>query len=89
MRRERMTGAEYLQIKIEIENIKEKITLLREEKKRLIDRVRWYEYTEQDKRKDYTKTLAFQMFGKRLKDLTEDEKKEYGRERTRISRENK
>lgn len=89
MRRERMTEAEYLQTKIEIENIKEKITLLRKEKKRLIDRVRWYEYTERDKRKDYTKTLAFQMFGKRLKDLTEDEKKEYGRERTRISRENK
>lgn len=89
MRRERMTEAEYLQIKIEIENIKEKITLLREEKKRLIDRVRWYEYTERDKRKDYTKTLAFQMFGKRLKDLTEDEKKAYRRERTRISRENK
>ena len=89
MRRERMTEVEYIQIKIEIEKIKEKITLLREEKKKLINRVRWYEYTEQNKRKDYTKTFAFQMFGKRLRDLTEDEKKEYGRERTRISRENK
>ena len=88
MRKERMTEAEYLQTKAEVEDIKHKISLLRAEKKKLIDKIRWYEYTEKDNRKDYTKTLAFQMFGKRLKDLTEDEKREYSRERTRKSREN-
>ena len=89
MRKERMTEAEYLQAKAEIDDIKHKISLLRAEKKKLVDKIRWYEYTEKDNRKDYTKTLAFQMFGKRLKDLTEDEKREYGKERTRVSREQK
>ena len=89
MRKERMTETEYLQTKSEIEDIKGKISLLRAEKKKLINKIRWYEYTEKETRKDYTKTLAFQMFGKRLKDLTEDEKREYSKERTRISRKNK
>lgn len=84
-----MTETEYLQTKSEIEDIKGKISLLRAEKKKLINKIRWYEYTEKETRKDYTKTLAFQMFGKRLKDLTEDEKREYSKERTRISRKNK
>lgn len=89
MRKERMTEAEYLQTKAEIDDIKHKISLLRAEKKKLVDKIRWYDYTEKDNRKDYTKTLAFQMFGKRLKDLTEDEKREYGKERTRVNREHK
>lgn len=89
MKMQRMTKEEYLQTKAEIDDIKQKIALLRERKKKLTNKVRWYEYTEKDVRKDYTDSIAFQMFGKRLKDLTEREKREYIKECTRRSREQK
>jgi hypothetical protein len=89
MKMQRMTKEEYLQTKAEIDDIKQKIALLRERKKKLTNKVRWYEYTEKDVRKDYTDSIAFQMFGKRLKDLTEREKREYTKECTRRSREQK
>ena len=83
MKKERMSESEYLKIKADIEDIKEKILLLRTEKNKLINQVRWYE----NKRTGYIKSHAFQMFGKRYKDLNENEKREYNRERTRASRE--
>ena len=86
MRTQRMTKAEYLQTKTEIDNIKKQIASLREQKKKLTNKVRWYEYTEHNVRKDYTDSIAFQMFGKRLKDLTETEKREYTKECTKRSR---
>ena len=39
--------------------------------------------------KDYTKTVAWQMFGKRLKDLTKEEYREYYNARQKIARENR
>ena len=89
MRKERMSETEYLKTKKDIENIKEEILLLRTEKNKLINRVRWYEYSKQNERTDYTKSHAFQMFGKRYKDLDKNEKREYNRDRTRASREMK
>lgn len=87
MKKERMSESEYLKIKVDIEDIKEKILLLRTEKNKLINQVRRYEYSKQNKGTSYLKSLAFQMFGKRYKDLNKNEKKEYNRERTRASRE--
>ena len=72
----------YENIDKDIEDIKEKISLLRTEKNKLINQVRWYE----NKRTSYIKSHAFQMFGKRYKDLNKNEKREYNRERTRASR---
>ena len=89
MRKERMSETEYLKTKADIENIKEKISLLRTEKNKLINQVRWYEYSKQHKRTSYIKSHAFQMFGKRYKDLDKNEKREYNRDRTRASREMK
>lgn len=86
MRKERLSETEHLKTKADIENIKEKISLLRTEKNKLINQVRWYEYSKQHKRTGYIKSLAFQMFGKRYKDLNKIEKREYNRERTRASR---
>ena len=87
MKKERMSESEYLKIKADIEDIKEKILLLRTEKNKLINQVRWYKYSKQNKRTSYIKSHAFQMFGKRYKDLNKNEKREYNRERTRASRE--
>ena len=40
-------------------------------------------------KKDHTKTIAWQMFGKRLKDLTAEEYREYYNARQKIARENR
>ena len=89
MRGIRMSESEYLQTKKRVEDLKVKIALLRDEKNVLMDRIRWYEYSEKNNlKKDYTETLAFKLFGKRLKDLTKEERKEYNRICTRKSRGN-
>lgn len=87
MRKPRMTEEEYLQTKLRIEHLKQEISKLRDEKEKLANKVRWYEYSrEKFTPKDYTKSIAFLMFGKRLKDLTDEERRQYNRERTRIFR---
>ena len=43
MKKERMSETEYLKIKADIEDIKEKILLLRTEKNKLINQVKRYE----------------------------------------------
>ena len=49
---------------------------------------RWRKYTEANYVPvDHSNDMAVQMFGKRLRDLSPDEKREYNRLRTRESRE--
>ena len=46
-------------------------------------------YDENFERMDYTKTKAYKLFGKRQKDLTEEERKIFNKIQTRESRERK
>ena len=85
-RTRRMTEAEYLETKrriLELEaGIKPTINEIRELKRR----VHWYEYSD-GTLKDHTTDFAVKMFGKRFKDLTAEEKREYKRTTTRMYRE--
>lgn len=79
MRLQRMTHEEYLQAKAEIERLKNEIKQLQERKKRLTDKVRWYDYSKDKLSTRYTSGFAVQHFGKRFKELTPAELKEYRR----------
>lgn len=86
MKKKRMNEKEYNEIKEEIERIKTEIEKLRKEKNLLINKVRWYEYTAEQKKESYKNGFCYQHFGKRKKDLTEEERKEYQRLQTNKSR---
>ena len=88
MRKERMTEAEYTEAKQEIERIKAEIEVLRKEKNKLVNKVRWYEYTEDKLSTKYEDGFSYEYFGKRYKDLTKEELKEYNRMSARRCRSN-
>ena len=81
-----MTHEEYLQAKAEIERLKNEIKQLQTQKKRLTDKVRWYDYSKDKLSSNYTSGFAVQHFGKRFKELTPDELREYRREQANRSR---
>lgn len=87
MRTQRMTQEEYLQTKADIERLKKEIKQLQTVKKKLADKVRWYDYSK-DKlsSNDYENGFAVKHFGKRYKQLTPDELKEYRRLQANRSR---
>ena len=86
MRKERMTQEEYAEAKREIERIKTEIEKLRAEKNKLIKKINWYEYTEDKLSTEYENGFSYRHFGKRKKDVTEEERKEYQRIQTSKSR---
>lgn len=86
MKNKRMTPDEYLQAKSEIERLKKEIKQLQTQKKRLADKVRWYDYTKDKLSTKHTNGFAFQHFGKRFKELTPDELREYRRLQANNSR---
>lgn len=93
MRKERMTEEEYLlakyeiQIaKCEIQKLKTEIDRIRNEKNKLVDKVRWYEYSAGKLSKNYEAGFSYKHFGKRYRDLTDEERKEYRRMQTNKSR---
>lgn len=62
------------------EHFKAKKEPISAELKVLKNKVRWYNYANKHyEYKDYSTSLAVQLFGKRAKDLTPEEKKEYNR----------
>ena len=63
-------------------------TALTKELNKVKKQIKWHEfYSTTYGREDHTNGLAMQLFGKRQKDLTEEEKAEYNRITTRKSRE--
>ena len=82
----RMTEAEYLETKRRILELEADIKPTINEIRGLKRRVRWYEYSDSTL-KDHTTDYAVKMFGKRFKDLTAEEKREYKRTTTRMYRE--
>lgn len=58
----------------------EKVSNLRKERRKLISRSKYYDRTKgREPKVDPTKTAAFAIFGKRLRDLDDAEKREYNR----------
>lgn len=82
----RMTEAEYLETKRRILELEADIKPTINEIRGLKRRVYWYEYSDSTL-KDHTADFAVRMFGKRFKDLTAEEKREYKRTTTRMYRE--
>lgn len=65
-------------------------TALTKELNKVKKQIKWHEfYSTSYGYKDHTNSLAYQMFGKRLKDLTDEEKAEYNKITTQQSRERK
>ena len=85
-RTRRMTEAEYLETKRRIFELEAGIKPTINEIRELKRRVHWYEYSD-GTLKDHTTDFAVKMFGKRFKDLTAEEKREYKRTTTRMYRE--
>lgn len=69
---------------------KAKKTALTKELNKVKKQIKWHEfYSTTYGYKDHTDGFSMQLFGKRQKDLTEEEKAEYNRITTRKSRERK
>lgn len=86
MRKKRMTEAEYLEAKKELEELNAKIEELKKQRAPFYNKIRWYEYTESKQSTKHKTGYAYQRFGKRAKDLNEEERKIYNRELAQISR---
>lgn len=79
------TEAEIARIRAEA---KVRETELRERRAKLKSKVRWRDYAKENYvHVDHSADKAMKMFGKRLKDLTPEELREYNRHCTRMSRE--
>lgn len=81
-------------LSMELEEFKNKLQLRKNEisaELRVLKRkVAWYKYAASHyESKDYSTSPAMQLFGKRAKDLTPEEKKEYNRLMTQKSRQNR
>ena len=85
MRIEKTSDEEYQQIEQEIQEITKQIAELRQKKNLLLRRIYYYKHRK-DNVRVYKKGLAVQLFGKRQKDLNDEERKEYQRVRKRNSR---
>ena len=84
-RLKRMTEEEFNMLKAEYEEIDKQCKALREYRTKLKKRLDWYRQT-QSLSHSYRQGLAFQLFGKRVKDLTPEELREYNRISARKSR---
>lgn len=85
MRIEKTSDEEYQQIEQEIQAITKQISELRQKKNLLLRRIYYYKHRK-DNVRVYKKGLAVKLFGKRQKDLNDEERKEYQRVRKRNSR---
>ena len=84
-RLKRMTEEEYEMLTVEYEEIDKQYKALREYRTKLKKRIDWYKQS-QNLSHSYRQGLAFQLFGKRMKDLTPEELREYNRISARKSR---
>lgn len=80
------------QLEIDIKVLKEKYKKdkrdILDKKAKFVKKIKWQEFSNSHyTKKDYAGTIAYKLFGKRKKDLTEEERKEYNRICTRLSRE--
>ena len=86
MRKERITEEQYQIIIKDIEELTQQIKALQEKRKKLKNQITWYDYTKNKPQEQYINGFSQQHFGKRFKDLTPEEKKEYNRLLTQKSR---
>ena len=86
MRKQRITEEQYQTIIKDIEELTQQIKALQEKRKKLKNKIRWYDYTKDKPQNQYVGGFSQQHFGKRAKDLTPEEKKEYNRLLTQKSR---
>ena len=77
-RLKRMTEEEFEQLKKEFAEVDRKYRELRELRALIKRRIDWY-VNSRNQSKQYKQGMAFQLFGKRMKDLTPEEKREYNR----------
>jgi hypothetical protein len=86
MRQQRITEEQYQTIIKDIEELTQQIKALQEKRKKLKNKIRWYDYTKNKPQNQYINGFSQQYFGKRAKDLSPEEKKEYQRLLTQKSR---
>lgn len=77
-RLKRMTEEEYRQLEREYEEVDQQYKAIRERRAALKKRIDWYNYSK-SRSNSYKQGLAYQLFGKRMKDLTPEELREYNR----------
>lgn len=77
-RLKRMTEEEYQQLKKEYEEVDQQYKALQKQRAKIKRKLYWYEYNS-NLSKSYKEGLSYQLFGKRKKDLTPEELREYNR----------
>lgn len=77
-RLKRMTEEEYQQLRKEYEEVDQQYKALQKQRAKIKRKLYWYEYNS-NLSKSYKEGLSYQLFGKRKKDLTPEELREYNR----------
>ena len=86
-RLKRMSEEEYNELKKQYEEVDKEYQAIREKRALIKRRIAWYEYSNEKLLHSYRQGLSFELFGKRKKDLTKEELKEYNRISAKRTRE--
>ena len=86
-RLKRMSEEDYIELKKQYEEVDKEYQAIREKRALIKRKIAWYEYSNEKLLRSYRKGLSYELFGKRKKDLTEEELKEYNRISARRTRE--
>ena len=86
-RLKRMSEEEYNELKKQYEEVDKEYQAIREKRALIKRKISWYEYSNEKLLHSYRQGLSYELFGKRKKDLTKEELKEYNRISARRTRE--
>ena len=88
-RLKRMSEEDYIELKKQYEEVDKEYQAIREKRALIKRKISWYEYSNEKLLHSYRQGLSYKLFGKRKKDLTKEELKEYNRISARRTREKK
>ena len=77
------------ELKKQYEEVDKEYQAIREKRALIKRKISWYEYSNEKLLHSYRQGLSYELFGKRKKDLTEEELKEYNRISAKRTREKK
>lgn len=86
-RLKRMSEEEYNELKKQYEEVDKEYQAIREKRALIKRKISWYEYSNGKLLHSYRQGLSYELFGKRKKDLTKEELKEYNRVSAKRTRE--
>lgn len=86
-RLKRMTESEFEELKKQYDELDNQYKDIKEKRALVKRKIDWYTYSKDIMRHSYRQGLSYELFGKRKKDLSPEELREYNRISARRSRE--